>query len=147
MLNVRPRFGDTQLVGGASLPSMRTARSATTRIIRTKPGYAEYWNWREHWSRNARSEASLRPFMAEQVLPFWAQCVRSRKWRRLPKGDDLTPEFVGSFTCGDIPSYDDSTEDTKTDDCSVPEDPDHRKDSQIIQVNEHFIERLAELIH
>ncbi|XP_065281248.1 lysine-specific histone demethylase 1B-like isoform X2 [Dermacentor albipictus] len=89
----------------------------------TKPGYVEYSSWREHWSHNARSEASLRLFMADQVLPFWAQCVRCRKWRRLPKGDDLTPEFVDSFTCSDIPSYDDSTEDTKTDDCSVPEDP------------------------
>lgn len=89
----------------------------------TKPGYTEYWSWREHWSRNARSEASLRLFMADQVLPFWAQCARCRKWRRLPKGDDLTPEFVDSFTCSDIPSYDDSTEETKVDDCSVPEDP------------------------
>ncbi|KAL3208582.1 hypothetical protein MRX96_038988 [Rhipicephalus microplus] len=75
----------------------------------TKPGYTEYWNWREHWSRNARSEASLRLFMADQVLPFWAQCVRCRKWRCLPKGDDLTSQVVDSFTCSDIPSYDDST--------------------------------------
>lgn len=92
----------------------------------SKPGFGEYSRWREHWSQNARSDASLRLFMADQVLPFWAQCGRCRKWRRLPKGDDLTPDFVDSFTCHDIPSYDDSgsgTEDTKTDECSVPEDP------------------------
>ncbi|XP_037505802.1 lysine-specific histone demethylase 1B-like [Rhipicephalus sanguineus] len=40
-----------------------------------------------------------------------------------PRGTTLHQSLLGSFTCGDIPSYDDSTEDTKTDDCSVPEDP------------------------
>ncbi|XP_049518974.1 lysine-specific histone demethylase 1B-like [Dermacentor silvarum] len=75
----------------------------------TKPGYVEYSGWREHWSRNARLKASLRLFMADQVLPFWAQCVRCRKWRCLPKRDDLTPEFVDTFTCSYIPSYDNTS--------------------------------------
>lgn len=88
-----------------------------------KPGYVEYGRWRDQWVRNACSEVSLRLFMADQVLPFWAQCSLCHKWRRLPKGDELTPDFVDSFTCSDIPSYDDSTEDAKTDECSVPEDP------------------------
>ncbi|KAH7985156.1 hypothetical protein HPB52_024290 [Rhipicephalus sanguineus] len=89
-----------KLVGGASLPSMRTARSATTRIIRTK--LATRSTGIGGSTGRAMPVGSLRPFMAEQVLPFWARAWRSRKWRRLPKGDDLTPEFVGSFTCGDI---------------------------------------------
>ncbi|KAH7977780.1 hypothetical protein HPB49_003530 [Dermacentor silvarum] len=77
--------------------------------LSTKPGYVEYSGWREHWSRNARLKASLRLFMADQVLPFWAQCVRCRKWRCLPKRDDLTPEFVDTFTCSYIPSYDNTS--------------------------------------
>lgn len=89
----------------------------------TKPGYTEYLQWREHWVHNARSDPSLRYFMGDQVLPFWVQCTlpQCRKWRRLPKGDHLTPEVAGTFTCSDIPSYDDS--ETKIDDCDMPEDP------------------------
>ncbi|EEC20158.1 amine oxidase, putative, partial [Ixodes scapularis] len=88
----------------------------------TKPGYQEYLRWRQHWGRNARVEASLRYFMGDQILPFWAQCTRCHKWRRLPKGDDLTPEVVETFTCSDIPTYDDS--ESKIEDCDIPEDPD-----------------------
>lgn len=88
----------------------------------TKPGYEEYIQWRHVWVRNARVEASLRYFMGDQILPFWVQCTRCRKWRRLPKGDDLTPEVVDTFTCSDIPTYDDS--ESKVEDCDIPEDPD-----------------------
>uniref|UniRef100_A0A6B0VG90 Putative lysine-specific histone demethylase 1 n=2 Tax=Ixodes ricinus TaxID=34613 RepID=A0A6B0VG90_IXORI len=88
----------------------------------TKPGYQEYVRWRQHWGRNARVEASLRYFMGDQILPFWAQCTRCHKWRRLPKGDELTPEVVETFTCSDIPTYDDS--ESKIEDCDIPEDPD-----------------------
>uniref|UniRef100_A0A2R5LMK0 Putative amine oxidase n=1 Tax=Ornithodoros turicata TaxID=34597 RepID=A0A2R5LMK0_9ACAR len=86
----------------------------------SKPGYTEYLKWREHWTHHARSDASLRNFMGDQILPFWVQCTSCQKWRRLPKGDVLTPEVVDTFTCSDIPSYD---EDDAQDPCTVPQDP------------------------
>lgn len=70
-------------------------------FYRHKNGYNKYMNWRSKWAANSKSEATIKRFMADQVMPFWIQCTKSdcRKWRVLPHHVDITYELVQNYTC------------------------------------------------
>lgn len=58
-------------------------------------------SWKRHWSENSRLEASIKVFMVDKMLPFWAQCTipTCRKFRQLTRASELTSEFLANFTC------------------------------------------------
>ncbi|XP_022694892.1 lysine-specific histone demethylase 1B-like [Varroa jacobsoni] len=65
----------------------------------TRAGYAIFSLWKELWVRDLKGEAAIRLFMADQLLPFWLQCVRCDKWRQLPSRQELRESLIRDFTC------------------------------------------------
>lgn len=85
-----------------------------------KDGYNSYMTWKNLWSINGKTESTLKAFMADQMLPYWVQCVLPgcRKWRQLSKDIELTTELIEKFCCKMI----NSKEKKDLEACSVPED-------------------------
>ncbi|KAK2192337.1 hypothetical protein NP493_33g03006 [Ridgeia piscesae] len=65
-----------------------------------KDGYVAFSKWKRVWATNGKTEANIRTYMVDQMLPFWLRCSRCGKWRQLSRNADITPEFIGRFQCG-----------------------------------------------
>ncbi|KAK3087785.1 hypothetical protein FSP39_010562 [Pinctada imbricata] len=65
-----------------------------------KEGYSTYAAWKTVWSTYGTTEASIRVYMADNLLPYWAQCNKCQKWRQI--SGDTTPvaDFFRLYTCG-----------------------------------------------
>ncbi|XP_022252437.1 lysine-specific histone demethylase 1B-like [Limulus polyphemus] len=66
-----------------------------------KDGYNRFTNWKKKWSANGRTEATLKFFMVDQMLPYWVQCTLPEcgKWRQLPRDVELTSNMINNFQC------------------------------------------------
>ncbi|GFR92100.1 lysine (K)-specific demethylase 1B [Elysia marginata] len=62
-------------------------------------GPQDYDAWRAVWSSKARSSPTLSGYLVDQVLPFWARCQTCGKWRQLPRGFQVSPDILRTFTC------------------------------------------------
>lgn len=62
-------------------------------------GNDEFYQWKKVWSANGKSEASIGTFISDQVLSFWAQCMRCNKWREMGRFFHLTKELAENFIC------------------------------------------------
>ncbi|OQR75056.1 lysine-specific histone demethylase 1B-like [Tropilaelaps mercedesae] len=65
----------------------------------SRAGYAIFSLWKELWVRDLKGETAIRLFMADQLLPFWLQCIRCDKWRQLPARQVVTESSIRDFTC------------------------------------------------
>lgn len=66
-----------------------------------REGYKLLSDWKREWSKNGKTEPNLKTYMADQVLPYWVQCIKPacKKWRSLPPRIHLTREIASTFTC------------------------------------------------
>jgi len=71
-----------------------------TLLCSHKDGYVAFSKWKRVWATNGKTEANIRTYMVDQMLPFWLRCSRCGKWRQLSRNADITPEFIGRFQCG-----------------------------------------------
>ena len=69
-----------------------------------KDGYEVYLAWKRLWSTHGTTDASIRMFMTNSVLPFWVQCNECHKWRQWSKSSTPIPEFLKNYVCGTMPS-------------------------------------------
>ncbi|XP_076850208.1 lysine-specific histone demethylase 2 [Brachyhypopomus gauderio] len=86
-----------------------------------KDGYEKYSSWKRLWTANGKSEPSLKAFMADQLLPYWAQCTKPDcgKWRQLTREVQLSPSLAAAYCCGMKLN---SVNSEGQDQCSQPED-------------------------
>eukprot|EP00794_Sanderia_malayensis_P012038 gene12038-13280_t len=47
-----------------------------------KDGNVKFTDWKLASAANCQKELSLKFFFAEEVLPYWANCIKCRKWRQ-----------------------------------------------------------------
>ncbi|KAJ8322400.1 hypothetical protein KUTeg_000050 [Tegillarca granosa] len=87
-----------------------------------RSGYETYLAWKGLWSKYSRTEASVRTYMADQVLPHWVQCTLCNKWRQLSREATLMPDFLKKFTCGMNASGVKKPGHNQSDACNYPED-------------------------
>ncbi|XP_048363646.1 lysine-specific histone demethylase 1B [Sphaerodactylus townsendi] len=87
-----------------------------------KDGYEKYTAWKRIWTSNGKSEPSPKAFMADQQLPYWAQCMKPEcgKWRQLTKEIQLTSQIARTYRCG--MKLNNSIKVEGSDPCSMPED-------------------------
>uniref|UniRef100_A0A3Q2VT00 [histone-H3]-N(6),N(6)-dimethyl-L-lysine(4) FAD-dependent demethylase n=1 Tax=Haplochromis burtoni TaxID=8153 RepID=A0A3Q2VT00_HAPBU len=86
-----------------------------------KDGFETFASWKKVWTSNGKSEPSLKAFMADQQLPYWAQCTKPdcRKWRQLTKEIQLTASLAAAYRCG---MKFNNIKSEEPDQCSQPED-------------------------
>ncbi|XP_055996920.1 lysine-specific histone demethylase 2-like isoform X1 [Ostrea edulis] len=84
-----------------------------------KDGYEVYLAWKKLWSTHGTTDASIRMFMTNSVLPFWVQCTDCHKWRQWSKSSTPIPEFLKNYVCGTMASGKKSKLENP---CDVPED-------------------------
>uniref|UniRef100_K1PYF3 Lysine-specific histone demethylase 1B n=1 Tax=Magallana gigas TaxID=29159 RepID=K1PYF3_MAGGI len=84
-----------------------------------KDGYEVYLSWKKLWSTHGTTDASIRMFMTNSVLPFWVQCRECHKWRQWSKSTTPIPEFLKNYVCGTMASGKKSKLENP---CEVPED-------------------------
>ncbi|KAL3891472.1 hypothetical protein ACJMK2_003734 [Sinanodonta woodiana] len=65
-----------------------------------KEGYQEYIEWKRIWSLYGKTDASIKNYMSDQLLGYWLQCKKCKKWRQLGRDTKMTKDFVESFVCG-----------------------------------------------
>lgn len=63
-----------------------------------------YLSWKKLWSTHGTTDASIRMFMTNSVLPFWVQCRECHKWRQWSKSTTPIPEFLKNYVCGTMAS-------------------------------------------
>lgn len=65
-----------------------------------KEGFPIYEQWKRDWNNNSQTEANLKIFMAERILPYWVKCCDCSKWRQYPLTEgDLKKDMVETWTC------------------------------------------------
>ncbi|XP_062598638.1 lysine-specific histone demethylase 2-like [Saccostrea cucullata] len=84
-----------------------------------KDGYEVYLAWKKSWSTHGTTDASIRMFMTNSILPFWVQCTDCHKWRQWSKSSTPIPEFFKNYVCGTMASGKKSKLENP---CEVPED-------------------------
>ncbi|KAL8581082.1 hypothetical protein ACOMHN_012733 [Nucella lapillus] len=87
-----------------------------------KDGHAVFQAWRREWSSYGQTEASLKKFMVDRLVPYWARCSlpACRKWRQLSRDATLTPLLNDCYVCGMTAAGVKRT--NQKDACSNPED-------------------------
>ena len=65
-----------------------------------KDGYEGFTIWKRKWSTYGTTEATMRTFMSETLLPYWVQCKQCSKWRQLSKDAKPLPNFLKEYVCG-----------------------------------------------
>ena len=78
-----------------------------------------YLAWKRLWNTHGTTDASIKMFMTNSVLPFWVQCTECHKWRQWSKSSTPLPEFLKNYVCGTMPSGKKSKLENP---CEVPED-------------------------
>ncbi|XP_054707552.1 lysine-specific histone demethylase 1B-like [Uloborus diversus] len=92
-----------------------------------KNGNLQYSSWCHEWGNIARvSKATLKGFVANELLPYWIQCNTTdcNKWRLVSQSGVLDPQEIRFFSC--------SSKLSNVSDCSVAED------SQVSRVMEEY---------
>lgn len=85
-----------------------------------KDGYEGFAIWKRKWSTYGTTEATMRTFMSETLLPYWVQCTQCSKWRQLSKDAKPLPDFLKKYVCG--MSISGVTKSDQKDACDTPED-------------------------
>ncbi|XP_076457291.1 lysine-specific histone demethylase 2-like isoform X2 [Babylonia areolata] len=87
-----------------------------------KHGHTLFQDWKREWSLHGKSEATLKKFMSDTLVPFWVQCTvpSCRKWRQLSKDVSLKTSFIDKYVCGMSAAGMKKT--NQKDACSNPED-------------------------
>lgn len=67
-----------------------------------KHGYQVFEEWKREWSTYGCTDAGLKKFMTDCLVPYWVQCTvpECKKWRQLSKDLDLKPSFIDKYVCG-----------------------------------------------
>ncbi|XP_071959369.1 lysine-specific histone demethylase 2-like [Antedon mediterranea] len=67
-----------------------------------RDGYKLMSAWKREWSSYGKTEANLKMYMVDEVMPYWVQCTVSGclKWRMLPNDVQLSRELIQKYCCG-----------------------------------------------
>ncbi|XP_033123359.1 lysine-specific histone demethylase 1B-like [Anneissia japonica] len=86
-----------------------------------RDGYHRMALWKREWSSYGKTEANLKTYMVDAVMPYWVQCTMTdcRKWRILPNDVQLTTDFIQKYCCG---MMQDGTQPINNDACKEMED-------------------------
>lgn len=81
-------------------PKMCMIQFLTLNIFSHKDGYEVFAVWKRKWSKYGTTDPNIKTFMAESLLPYWAQCTKCQKWRQMSKDCNLTTDFLKKYVCG-----------------------------------------------
>uniref|UniRef100_A0AC34QM09 SWIRM domain-containing protein n=1 Tax=Panagrolaimus sp. JU765 TaxID=591449 RepID=A0AC34QM09_9BILA len=66
-----------------------------------RPMFERYIEWKRVWVEASRCTPNIRVFVTDQVLPFYANCSKCLKYRKLAPDADMTANFLENYVCGD----------------------------------------------